>query len=96
MGGVAIYGAPIYIISIYRRITKVGVPVQHPSDVGHGLLCLLGRRGAAIVVNLMDESIGGPKKCGMKVGRSKDPVYQDPYFGIVPPSSMPPLEPLEQ
>ena len=31
-------------------------------------------------------------KCGMKVGRIKDPLYKDSYFGITPPTFIPPFE----
>ena len=28
----------------------------------------------------------------MKVGRIKDPLYKDSYFGIIPPTFIPPFE----
>ena len=31
-------------------------------------------------------------KGGMKVGRIKDPLYKDSYFGITPPTFIPPFE----
>ena len=31
-------------------------------------------------------------KGGMKVGRIKDPLYKDSYFGIRPPTFIPPFE----
>ena len=31
-------------------------------------------------------------KRGMKVGRIKDPLYKDSYFGITPPAFIPPFE----
>ena len=35
-------------------------------------------------------------KGGMKVGRIKDPLYKDSYFGITPPTFIPPLEAPEE
>ena len=34
-------------------------------------------------------------KGGMKVGRIKDPLYKDSYFGITPPTFIPPFEAAE-
>ena len=31
-------------------------------------------------------------KGGMKVGRMKDPFYEDSYLGITPPTFIPPFE----
>ena len=31
-------------------------------------------------------------KGGMKVGRIKDPLYKDSYYGITPPNFIPPFE----
>ena len=31
----------------------------------------------------------------MKVGRIKDPLYKDTYFGITPPTFIPPFEALD-
>ena len=31
-------------------------------------------------------------KGGMKVGRIKDPLHKDSYFGITPPTFIPPFE----
>ena len=33
-----------------------------------------------------------PSKGGMKVGRIKNPLYKDSYFGITPPTFIPPIE----
>ena len=38
-------------------------------------------------VRLLEASKGG-----MKVGRIKDPLYKDSYFGITPPTFIPPFE----
>ena len=35
-------------------------------------------------------------KGGMKVGRIKDPLYKDSYFGITPPTFIPPFEAPEE
>ncbi|CAE7404014.1 unnamed protein product [Symbiodinium sp. CCMP2592] len=38
-------------------LRQVGVPFQHPSNVGYGLLCFSGRRGAALAVKFDEEGI---------------------------------------
>ena len=46
-----------------------------------------GHRGASLSIILLEASKGG-----MKVGRIKDPLYKDSYFGITPPTFIPPFE----
>ena len=40
----------------------------------------------------LDLHILEASKGGMKVGRIKDPLYKDSYFGITPPTFIPPFE----
>ena len=41
---------------------------------------------------LLPISILEASKGGMKVGRIKDPLYKDSYFGTTPPTFIPPFE----